>query len=145
MTAAETPDKIATNDHSDSTEPACESNEARAERLLWRIADFGEAVMNDLEDPLDVPDYVLAAVTQAGTALVQLAKLEAQRRPVPAGGRTEVIWDATGDVWVIVGTDRFGADEFECPAGGAVLTAAEIHERRGPVREFVPRPTRPSG
>lgn len=115
---------------------------ARAERLLSRIAETCERVVAMLDDPLDIPDYVLTAATAAGSALVQLAKLDVQL--TPAGGRTEIIWDATGDVWVIVGNDRFGTDEFECPASGAILTAAELRERRGPIREFVPRPPRPS-
>ena len=138
MTATDT-STVATGDHSDPT--AYGHYRDRAERLLCRIAETCERVIAGLDDPLDVPDYVLGAATNAGKALVQLATLEAQR--TPAGGRTEVLWDATGDVWVIVGADRFGADEFECPASGAVLTAAEIAEKRGPVREFVPRPPRP--
>jgi hypothetical protein len=39
---------------------------ARAERILTLVADHGERLLANTEDPLDVPDYVLRPPRPAG-------------------------------------------------------------------------------
>lgn len=66
----------------------------RAERILCRVADAAEAAIDQLDDPLDIPDYLATAMTEAGHALVQLAKLESDREGVNSSSRPiELIGD----------------------------------------------------
>lgn len=106
---------------------------ARAERLLLRVANHGENLLDNVTDPLDVPDYLVMALVETGRALVQLAELDAQQRtPV------EVLLDGTGDLWVRVDADE---DRFECVSSHDKDQSLEqIRSRFGIAREFVAAP-----
>lgn len=131
MTADDTTQPT-TDDHSGSDEPLSdENNRARAERLLYRLADLGEVVMDSLEDPLDIPDYLLTVMAQAASALVQLAVLEAQQPAAPQWPDLVILGDR--GQWRHIGTGEYmfeGIDDL------APLTLAELR-RSATTREYV--------
>lgn len=121
----------ATDDHSGPTAPlSAESNQARAERLLYRLADLGEVVMDNLDDPLDIPDYLLTVMAQAGTALVQLAVLEAQQQVAPQWPDLVTLGDS--GQWLHVVNDEYGFQGLDDPP---TCTLDELR-RSGPTREY---------
>lgn len=134
MTAA---DHVPTDTDSLSAMPTSETTRARAERVLRRLADLGETVLDGLDDPLDAPDYLLDAMARAGAALVELAKLDWQHAAT-AAPPTEVLLDGEGDLWVRIDADD---DKFECSSSHEEDMALEhIRERFGIAREFVAAP-----
>lgn len=124
MTAANTTAKITTGDLN-----------ARAARILTLVADTGEKILANTPDPLDVPEYALLTLVQAGEALVRLAELDAQQT-----AQIEVLLDSEGDLWV-----RVGDDQFECRSSHEhIWSLEEIEDRHGVARVFVAAP-RPAG
>lgn len=126
---AENTDTIATDDLSVSLEPV--TARARAERLLLRIADHGEQLFDNVTDPLDIPDYLLESLVQAGKALVRLAELDAQQPP-----SVELLLDGTGDLWVLTGDDQFECQTSHCEP----QTLEQIRAEFGVRRQFTAAP-----
>lgn len=113
---------------------------ARAERILSLVADHGEKILANTTDPLDVPDYVLLTLVQAGDAMVRLAELDAEP-PTPAAP-TEIVLDGDGDLWVRISADD---DKFECVSShDQDMPLEQIRTTRGIAREFVAA-SRPAG
>lgn len=108
---------------------------ARAERILSLVADHGEQILTNTPDPLDIPDYLLPTLVQAGDALVRLAELDTKQ---PAPAPTEILLDGDGDLWVRIEADR---DMFECVSShDAEQPLDQIRAKRGIRKEFVAAP-----
>jgi hypothetical protein len=136
---ANTTAKITTDDLSTPHDAA--NVRARAERLLLRVADHGEKILANTTDPLDVPDYVLLTLVQAGDALVRLAELDADREQRLQAGEPDLIVDVLGEKWFHQDDDPGNYAAEDDPA--KVFAAAYIRNSWGPTREYVllrPRP-----
>lgn len=143
LVTATRPSKIDTGDLSGPAAPApYERYRNRAETILNRVANACEAVVISIADPLDIPDHVTRAMTDAGRALVELAALEAARdRQHGRLDEPDLIIDVLGESWFAEHDDEGNYAAEDDPA--KVFTASYIRSSWGPTREYVLRPPRP--